>query len=259
MGRAFKMENAKGDELTPDKALELLRLNNYKAQRAIRKTNLDELIESIIAGIWRSAEVSIAIMPNGEEVIVNGQHTLEACIQADRNIFVFMVWYKVSCKKGLAVLYQTFDFGKGARTIGDAVKAELHANNLDWPLHISSLICSALGWIEGEFGYYKHGKASKARLISKNISDGLFILSIFKGATKEFKHLKRGPVMAAMIKTYRERPEDAAQFWQEVQSGKGAGTGSQSLRTYLMGKPDTVHRKALYEKCMTSFDHWYSL
>lgn len=249
----FERWKFKTGEITPRLASKLLELNNYEAQRGIKERNLGELVESIEDDMWRSAEVSFAVMPNGKEILVNGQHTLKACLLTNKKIFVFLVWYKVSGKKGISELYRTFDLGRNARSIGDAVKAELVYLGLDWPVPIASLISTAAIYIETGLFRGKVGKAKQSRLLRNYKEMGGFVVTLLQEDKKASKHLKRSPVVTAICKTYTASEDEAYNFWSYVRDGVGKGP-AKILHDYLKDQPETWDRKALYAKCIEAFN-----
>jgi hypothetical protein len=73
--------------------------------------------------------------------------------------------------------------------------------------------------------------------MKKYIAEGNSIFEIFSAVTTpEFKHLYRGPVVAAMIVTFKKCSADAEVFWEEVRDGENLKGSSPSLklRNYLL-------------------------
>ena len=254
-GSLFEVVKHEAVNLTPEKAEHYMKLNTYEAQRLIKDKNLAELVDNIDEGKWRSAEISFAIMPSGREILVNGQHTLKVCIRSGDNIFVFLVWYKVSGKKGLSGLYRTFDLGRSARSIGDAVKAELAYLGLKWPVPIASLVSTAAIYIETGMFRGKLGKAKQSALLRKYTEMGGFVVTLYEEDKRGFKHLKRSPVVTAIAKTYTASPDEAWTFWTSVRDGIGNGP-AKVLHDYLKDQPETWDRKALYAKCIEAFNSY---
>jgi len=254
--RGFKLLKAQAVEIGPVAATNMLQCNTYEAQRNTKDKHLDELVDVIQSGLWRAAEVSIAIMPDGTKILVNGQHTLMACIMADTKIFIFEVKYRVTGPKGLAALYMTFDLGRGARSIGDAVKAELHSLNLDWKLSIASMISSAAASIEDKSFRPSYGKAAQAHLIVKYMEQGQFVIDLFDVKPARYMHLKRSPVVRAMMEIREKYPKPAEEFWRLVRDGEEGSkkTPANMIRNYLLVLPSPWDRKMLYAKCLIAFN-----
>lgn len=252
----FKVLKAQAGVITPKEAHNYLQLNTYEAQRNMKDRHLNELIISIKNGEWRSAEISIAVLPDGTHILVNGQHTLEACMMAERDIFVFVTKYTVGGNGGLANLYMTFDMGRGARSIQDAVRAELHALKLDWPLQVAGLIATAAANIETKSFRPNLGKAARAKLIGQYIKEGAFVISICQGPAKNHRHLRRGPVITAMVQTFQANPKSAEWFWRLTRDDTEPidGYPPDVLRDYLLVRPETWDRRGLYSKCINAFN-----
>lgn len=251
----FPVLSCEAITLTQPKAKALLELNTYEAQRTVKKRNLKDLETAMSEGRWRSSDISIAVMPGGREILVNGQHTLTACMNTTMPIFVIILRYSVKDENELSQLYRTFDLGRGARSISDAVKAELSACKLKWPLLIASLITSAAACIETDSFRPSLGKARQATLVRKYKEQGGFIVKLYEGNRTGFKYLRRGAVATAIMRTYITSPDAAWTFWSAVRDG-GAGKTcpSRSLRAYLMDQPETWDRKALYSKCIEHYN-----
>lgn len=254
----FNVLKHKAIILEPEMAERYLNLNTYSAQRKLKKRNLDDLQRDIEDGLWRSAEISFAILPNGSKILMNGQHTLKACASTGTSLFVFMVWYEVDGPAGLSALYRTFDLGRGARSIGDAVKAELAATKLKWPLRQATLISTAAASIESNSFRHNLGKARQAGLISKYMKEGEWFISIVGQRVKNGKHFMRGPVVFAMVKTWQLDNKTADRFWLMVRDGAPhpfrKDHPANVLREYLLGQPESWDRKVLYSKCIEAFN-----
>lgn len=252
----FWITEATPSFISPEAADKLLSFNTYEAQRRPKERHLYELVKEMEAGLWRAAEVSIAVLPGGQEVLLNGQHSLMACIKAGREIFCFFAKYNVSGLKGLAALYMTFDLGRGARSIGDAVKAELHSLKLDWNLGIASMISSAAASIKHKSFRPAFGKAAQARFIGEYVKEGQFVIDIFRGKAAVYKHMKRSPVVRAMMETRRKYPEKAMLFWRLVRDGDAGSKKKPAnlIRNYLLVLPSPWDRKMLYAKCILAFN-----
>jgi len=253
----FPVLSCEAISLTQPKAKALLELNTYEAQRKLKARNLRDLEAAISEGRWRSTDISIAVFPSGREVIVNGQHTLTACINTTRHIFVLVLRYAVQDEHELSELYRTFDLGRGARSISDAVKAELKANKLKWPLLIASLITSAAACIETNNFRHNLGKARQSALVCKYKEQGGFIVTLYEENRDGFRHLRRAPVVTAIVRSYMISPDTAWTFWSNVRDGiNGKSCPSQTLRRYLMDQPETWDRQALYNKCVEHYNEF---
>ena len=87
--------------ITPNMAKELLRLN--KGNRPIHKSNLEYLTRQMAGGHWVYNGAPIIMSSDG--ALLDGQHRLLACINADR-AFVSDVTYGISREA-----FQTLDTG----------------------------------------------------------------------------------------------------------------------------------------------------
>ena len=249
----FPVLSCEAITLTHPKAKAFLEFNTYEAQRRVKARNLRDLEAAISEGRWRSSDISIAVLPSGREILVNGQHTLTACVNTTVPIFVLVLRYAVKDEIELSELYRTFDLGRGARSISDAVKAELKACKLNWPLLIASLITSAAACIETDSFRPALGKARQSALIRSYKERGGFIVTLYEENRDGFKCLRRAPVATAIVRSYMVSPDAAFTFWTSVRDGAGPSP-AKALRKYLMDQPETWDRQALYNKCVEHYN-----
>ena len=162
-------------------------------------------------------------------------------------------------EKGLAILYQAFDLGRGARSIGDALKAELHANGMNWPLHMARMISSGAAYLEGGTFRADFGKAAQAKLITKYRKEGNFLIGLLPGTASVHRHLRRAPVAMAIMASYRASGDSAKAFWIIVRDGNQEWEPSPALllHDYLVNRAETWQRKVLFAKCVIAFNAWY--
>ena len=76
-------ESFQKERITPEMALEILTHKNFK-NRPIKKAQLRRLIKAIKADEWIVTNQGISFDPEGN--LLDGQHRLHACIEANKSI-----------------------------------------------------------------------------------------------------------------------------------------------------------------------------
>ncbi len=167
----------------------------------------------------------------GQSVLVNGHHTLNAIVRANRAIYVTIEKWEVNSPEELGSMYGKHDT-KGFRTQGDIVKAHVNANHWDLPVWICSAVVSAASVKEGVERQYKD---EKVKLLAKYIDAAVFFNDILEatvpdGVSKAIsKHMRRKPVYAAMLYTWEKNRSDAKRFWVDVRDGESLKRTSPAL------------------------------
>uniref|UniRef100_A0A6H2A141 Uncharacterized protein n=1 Tax=viral metagenome TaxID=1070528 RepID=A0A6H2A141_9ZZZZ len=87
----YKQTTKKLLKLTPNLAQRFLLLNTFESQRPLRVKKVNELANIMRDGLFLVGEIAIATLEYLGEVIqvmMNGQHQCEACIQSNKTIDV---------------------------------------------------------------------------------------------------------------------------------------------------------------------------
>lgn len=229
----FKIIESSSIDMTPNKAKEWWKLNDYEGQRNFDLKNAKKLAHEMKNGRFTTGNISIAILvyDNYRSVMTNGQHQTWACINTSLQQKVSYNLYECYCKKDLEELFSTFNVDKN-RSQQNLMKAKLLTLELKWPLQLSSSLVSAYDNIN-KFNMYKPRtqsltKYEKVQLLDKCIEPGEKIVKMFntyKG-TRSFSTVN---VLIAMIITYNVSKSNFDDFWYAVVSGmdranKGNGT-----------------------------------
>lgn len=212
---------------------------NFERQRKISPINVNRLAEEMRQGRFTpGTQIYVCVLPSGEQVIVNGNHTLEA-VHASGTPQVLVVTRKhVKDIDEAGKLYAVFDIHK-ARTWLDSIKAT--GMNEGETASRTSKVLAALGVIENRFdqgganlnGVSRLGRIERAAEYEESAT--LFFTSI-DGASKEGgRFVKRAPIMAVALTTFRYQPSLAMEFWGDFSHDDGltAGMPERALMNYL--------------------------
>jgi len=222
----FQKTERKNIKLTPRIAEQLSILNTFKGQRPISTKWVNDLANSMREGLFLSGHVGLAIYKNNgasEKYLVNGQHQLQAAIISKSQPDIIYEEYLCETMDDVSLLYRQFDNHK-TRSLQNLVGMEMEALGLtDWPVRIASLIVTGAAMKEGLFGAHKN---VKVQLLKKYIGIGKHIKNLFTDIPegswqKETNHLRRGPVLHAMLLTLEKSQADSKLFWVDVRDGEG--------------------------------------
>ena len=98
--------------ITPKEAAELLaERNTYCGQRPMRQSHVDYLAGKMREGLYHSAEIAYANLPDGRWVICNGQHSLAGSVQSGIPITASIYGYAAQNENDVFVLFSEFDRG----------------------------------------------------------------------------------------------------------------------------------------------------
>lgn len=106
----MKLQSSEVRQITPEVAKSYLE-RNYKSQRPVRPHHVQFLAAEMTKGSFTTNSIVFAENGNGEGVMVNGQHTLEAILLSETSQVLPVMNYYVDGSDELASLYATIDVG----------------------------------------------------------------------------------------------------------------------------------------------------
>lgn len=247
LGDGLKLRSRRTVELTIEQAAAVLELPEFVGERAFVNNHAVFLARQMEAGTFRWEQVNLATcFCDGREYRMNGHHTCWARVEAQlpKGTRTPVGWlrYEAASDQDMRQLYATFDRGK-PRTMQDVVvsyidgRAEFEGYDR---LTMRQLAQGLAFWLwEDSHTRKLHSGDERAYLMLKDrhkvtMEVGGFIRA---AGRKDYKHLSRMPVYAAMFATYNKAPQVAKEFWVVVRDGVGV-TDKQDprhvLRNYLM-------------------------
>jgi len=217
-------------QISPRMAEKLLVHNGFDGQRPLRPKRISHLANEMRRGEFTTATIGLAKenYNGGRFMLVNGQHTLNACIVSGATITAVVEKYDCEDPRDISLLYQKYD--DSARSLSDVVKMECVSLGIQWPLRIAQLVVTGLAMRCGGRGM---SKSEKAALLKDNLQVGAFINKVFNTDVEKgtsIKHMTKGPVVAAMAATWEKCQRDAEIFWAQVRDGEGLSKSMPSYR-----------------------------
>jgi hypothetical protein len=253
--------------LTPKLAHQYKReLAELSRERPYDAAHVAELVEYIRNDQMIEIPSIIIAHRNGTSYRLNGQHTIDAVIRADKPLPVYLKEYKCDTDLDMSEIYGLCDNHK-IRTFNHVVGVELEMLGLDWPTDIGGKIAQAgarilYGWHSGRCAL----KNQKKALISRFRHEGVFVVGIYRDDRTTFRqHMNRVSVVMAMIATYQKCQRDALVFWRDIRDGANLkrNAPAKKLRDWLRmvvvqgsaaTNPHKVTEREMYCRCITAWN-----
>jgi hypothetical protein len=262
----YQLVNRKIKEVTPLLAEKILEANTYDGQRPLSEKQVKILSDAIEEGLFTVGHIAVAHQGwnGGDEMVANGQHQCTAVLRTGLPICAVVEEYNCKKPEDFSLLYRQFDNNK-SRTLDEVTLPEARALNLKWHRMIVKSVMAGIGFIEGT-----GPKNKRVESLKKYIAEGNFVNELLSAVkSTDSKHLRRGPVIAAIITTFKKCSGDAEIFWEEVRDGENLKGNSPSLklRNYLLSTNTAVGRgtnapslnaaasvREMYSKCIIAWN-----
>lgn len=212
--------------ISPSQAPRMLADAPYVFQRKVDQTYVQEYLRAMRRGEFRpGTEVTFAEY-NGKLYAMNCQHTLTALGRHDKPLLLNIVTYKCHSLTQMHGLYLTFDRNR-IRSLTQLYAAYDFANktglNNEQTKHLGSAIGLVIsgfahqGTTRSVLGPYFHSGHIRIDCMQAWIDEALAFFETVKGAPKAISSLlRRGPIMAVALVTFRHTGADASEFWKAV-------------------------------------------
>jgi len=263
MTRLRKREFVK---ITPSLAKVWGALNTFSSQRPIRQWHLRFLCEEHRNDDFNTGHIAFASNGKDPPVLMNGQHQLKMVIIVNKPITAVVEHFNYDIPSDLSELFRKFD-SHAMRSLSNMVKVEHDLQpTFHWSLRISQLAVTGL-FINSNKSTSTH-RSRKVEMLSKNANDAAFIAELFDGGvTLENRHLARGAVVAAMLRTAKVHKNDSRIFWRRVTDGAHLKRNAPEakLRNFLMTTFSTrgggglaVYRRATDKEILAKCIHGWN-
>jgi len=221
------LEKEKAQRATRKLVTEFAEMPPCPKDRALNPRRVKWLLDVITAGQLRSPHwASVHCLEVDQTFRVNGKHTSQALTILEDGIpeglDVLVSRYEADTMEDVGALYASFDSKQSARTAADIymVFAGGVPELAELPRHTIQLAVQGLAWdcweTQSTMG---HTAEERAHLLLEYPKFGLFVSSIISSRDADSKHLRRGPVAAAMARTWHRHQEGAGLFWTMVKTG----------------------------------------
>lgn len=229
----------KNFQLSPENAAKFLNypeftVNDTKVDRNLSEAHVVHLAREMLAGNFRWEQVNLVLAEiggDGQLIRMNGQHCSWARLCADEqglpkdtNCPVNLMIYECETVEDARRLYASLDRGR-PRGQGTVVNSLMLGTDefAGVPGSVLKLVASGLGFWKWEKSHTRalHGGDDLAYvMLREELKVSQQVCAFIQEAkTKEFHHLKRSPVVAAMLATFHKHPGAAHEFWSCVKDG----------------------------------------
>jgi hypothetical protein len=212
--------------ISPSLAHTILLKEMYEGERHLNQSYARQYGLAIRNEDFREGTLISFCVWQDRRYLINGQHTLTGIVLADRSYLLGIEEIRVDRYEDIAVWYSKYD-RVNLRTLED----NYHAHNLQAQVQLNKGQTSQLGGclpsLASGFEYVSKTQGSLRMYVANPDMRMAFIRewrdeaeSFFrdiKGAPGRMNgNLRRGPVMALALVTYRYTGADAAEFWHAV-------------------------------------------
>lgn len=211
--------------VTPEQARKWRETSHFERQRTISNANVERLAHEMTKGRFIvGTQVYMAVLPDGTDRIINGNHTLEAVVASGIPQPLTITRKNVRDLDEAGRIYAVFDLQK-TRTLADSLRAVGRSTDIS----NSTKVASAVGAISENFNSgSKRGVPRLERLeLMEEYRDAaeLFAGCIAQCPKDSVKIVTRAPIMAVALYTLRYQPSMAIDFWRTIARDDGLKVG----------------------------------
>lgn len=265
-------------EFNKELAVRYIDLPIFPGEREVTDAHVQRLVDALRAGEFNPHNVTIAtaLMPDGTEYKINGQHTAWAVFLMP-GTFAMKVReqkYKVKDEDQLRALYSSFDRAK-ARSEAHVAKIHLAYSEIVEKLGSRVLTTLHSGYRLWRYPDNKTNRRVSARQIAAEIlkeHKDLFLTAgkFYQETCMQLshKHMRRVAVAGALFATFSKTSTKAPEFWEPVATGVGLEKQTDprlKLRDWLTAfairgstsaSKSSVSTETMYKACLTAWNHW---
>lgn len=244
--------------VTPAAARHLRDTAHFSRQRKISPANVQRLADEMKAGRFTpGTQVYVCVLPNGQQLVVNGNHTLEAVAMSGLPQILSVTRHPVADEDEAGRIYAVFDIQK-TRSWADSLRAVGTGEDVPSPDNL----LAAIGVIERDFGNRSIPPASRLGRIDR-MAEYIEPMRMWDAAVKGCpRHtlllLKRAGVLAVAIETFRYQPMMATDFWGAAAHDDGLANGrpEKALLNWLRNVRNSGGGAAQKEHCRAAAAAW---
>jgi hypothetical protein len=227
--------------ITPDLAKTFLSEKYYyEFNRTLNKMHVDFLADAMKKKRFDpTAQIALGCVPNDQDYLINGQHTLHAIIKSGLPQRLNIVRYNVRDYTDVHSLFSHYDIGK-MRTFADSVKAFEVSKNTGL-LHTQiTLTAGALRYMKSGFPKtsptVKFSSEDMIKLIYDWKEEALLVFNQFKGGeVKVCIRLRTAASLSVLLVISKYHPIKGSEFIAKVATDDFLKTGDprKSLNRYM--------------------------
>jgi hypothetical protein len=229
---------------------------------------------AIVEGRFRVADfASVKCKETRKTYRVNGKHTSMVLCELNgdmpSDLFAVVEEYEADTLEDVAKLYATFDHRKSLRTTGDINKAFAAVNPdlAELPSRIINASTIGLSFATWEEGYYGHEVDERAALLLANPNFVLWVYLLLSGHGSDHSPLCRGPIVAAMYRTFQKSQKQSSEFWELVRDEShpdsdnatralGRWIATHSIKSGVVRGKHIDSRRGIYVRSIHAWNAW---
>lgn len=254
-------------------ASEFKNMERFPHDRDLSRPRLAYLREALKSGKFRGAEwVSAVCEEDGKTYRINGKHTstvlhehFESGGKPDPNIRILVRRYSCPTLEDCANLFSTFDTKIASRSKSDILKvfAATNKETIDLSPRLLNVVTSGIAFAHLGRSYRKLSTEDQATQLVRNGHFVSWVNSLLDKGNKEYRHMIRMPVVAAMYRTWKKNSEMADEFWEKIRDDSNDDKDAPSrqlyrwLTTYKLGATKVAKEsKSNHEVYITCLKYW---
>lgn len=219
---SFELPSITGSTvLTPAFAAHLRTNCLYPRQRQMAVNNVARLAYVIRNGQWTpGSPIRLATLPDGREWLIDGNHSCEAVMRTGIAVPVTLILTECTTESDAHRYYASIDTNK-PRTAVDHRRAMG-----DDELPLAGHLFSAAGFIIGGLDFRKvpevENRQARSTVANEYRNEARLLAdAIAKGVSECTRVIKRAPVMAMALTTFKHQPGKAGEFWGDAGHDRG--------------------------------------
>jgi len=221
--------------IAPIEAQKMLLDMRYDRQRRLDQGFIQAYALAMRKRQWEPGSVLTVGVLNGVRYLMNGQHRLNAVMQAKRSILFIVEEIELTNDDDMAVLYNTFDRGK-PRSWLDRYDAAGVTDTLNLNRHEIRSLGACLPVLASGFAHVARGEPSM-RMYNDNPQIRMAFMEAWRDEAEQFfgaikgapkalcMNIRRAGILAIALVTFRFTGTDAEEFWRNVSHDDGLAQG----------------------------------
>lgn len=240
---AWKLTEQKSVRYTHALGTEFSEMEPAPNDRPKRDWRCEQIRSALQSGVFRTCEWASCYCKETKKTYrINGKHTSTVLSEmngnAPKGLQIIVERFEADTLRDVAHLYSTFDRRGSSRSTGDinvAFSASV-PELAEMKQRLVSLCVTGMSYATWEENGKYRPAEERALLVVENKDFLLWFEKVVGERTSSNCHLSRGPVVAAMFKTWQKSHKAATDFWEEVisESNSSAQSPSRKLSRHLL-------------------------
>jgi hypothetical protein len=252
------------ERMTPQAAQAILLHEMYEHQRPLEESVIQNYTLQHHNNNFRPNTLLSFCTLHGRRWLINGQHTLHAIVRAGKPLDVSIEEIAVESLAERAQWYGTYDRNK-LRSLKDIYAAHAIHETLNFNKHQALCLSACLPLLaagfaavtrqQGGLRMYTANAQLRMAFMEAWIEEAEQFYAVIKGAPGSLSmNIRRAPVMAVALVTYRFTGTDAEDFWDNVVRDDGLAQGDprKALHVFLRTSKTGRYQAHTYSRYIAS-------